>query len=120
MEASALIELSDHRVIAEKIRGLSFDEKLKGRNGLQALVETYSRAGKEYQSSVAKSSQFKIVMECSMGAWLAENVSVGGDRTGSESGDTTLTKLGVSKDESSQWQSVAAIPEGSGRGFGKM
>jgi len=47
-----------------------------------------------------------------MGVWLGANIEQGGDSKAKSNGTTlTLPDLGISRDQSSQWQSIAALPE---------
>lgn len=83
--------------------------------GLKDRIRAYQVLAKQSKQSSevqAKIAIYKARADRKCGEWMSDNINKGGDnRWHPKSQDVTLDKLGVTKNESSRLQKIAAIPE---------
>jgi hypothetical protein len=69
------------------------------------------RRGRAARQVLLASAELKVRAERALGAWLAQNVSRGGDHRSQARSRSILRRLGIDRHQSSKWQLAARLPE---------
>jgi phage N-6-adenine-methyltransferase len=108
-ETHYLETVSQIRTLVEQIENVVDAKELADR---ARAAQVWAKRAKLGNEQVNLASIAKVWAERKAGQLLEVTVTHGGDRrSASRSGNTTLKTLGITKNESSEWQALAQVPD---------
>ena len=103
----AIIEISKAELALEKANDI---HEMLDLRSMAAAYEVFANA-QGFRDAAQKAKIFQLKAERKAGDWLDKNVKHEGNKFGTESQDGTPLPDGITKNESSNWQTEAKLPE---------